>query len=474
MSLNTKEIDLILEELKLDGYFIQKIVQPSYTALVLYLYKDEPLTLFISLEACGCRLHSTMEKIPKFGKPIRFMELLKSRIKGARILKAEQLNSDRIIKFTLLTAGEKYFLYIRLWSGASNIIFTDEHDNIIDAFYRRPKKDEISGGKFILPEAKTNLKNAEQKYSVRKYDVTKSFNEVIEKWYLNSAPKLSVKNLIEEAENIYGSKIQKLKKNLSKLEEKRNSFLQAETLKQTGDLLFSHIHLIKKGMTFIELEDYNYDGRKICITLEPLLSPTQNANSYYEKYKKAVSGLNSLEEDILLLKVEIQKLKEKINVILKEENPYAIQKIIQREKIPVQQKQKHTKTIPGLKFVSSGWTILVGRTAAENDELLRHYVKGQDLWLHTRDYPGGYVFIKMRSGKTIPLPILLKAGNLAVFYSKARKNGSADLYTTQVKYLRRAKNAPKGTVLPSNEKNLFIKMDEKILKETESEAADLN
>ena len=58
------------------------------------------------------------------------------------------------------------------------------------------------------------------------------------------------------------------------------------------------------------------------------------------------------------------------------------------------------------------------------------------------------------------MEILLYAGNLAVYYSKARKNGSADLYYTQVKHLRRAKNAPKGTVLPTKEKNLFIKLDE--------------
>ena len=59
MSLNTKEIDLILDELDLEGRFVQKIVQPSYTALVLYLYREKPLSLFISLEAGGCRLHST-------------------------------------------------------------------------------------------------------------------------------------------------------------------------------------------------------------------------------------------------------------------------------------------------------------------------------------------------------------------------------------------------------------------------------
>ena len=117
----------------------------------------------------------------------------------------------------------------------------------------------------------------------------------------------------------------------------------------------------------------------------------------------------------------------------------------------------------------NGWLILVGRDANENDELLRRHVKGSDMWLHTRDCPGGYVFVKYRAGKTIPLDILLDAGNLAVYFSKARKNGKADLYYTQVKHLRRAKNGPKGLVLPTQEKNLSVVLDSARLKRLELE-----
>ena len=67
----------------------------------------------------------------------------------------------------------------------------------------------------------------------------------------------------------------------------------------------------------------------------------------------------------------------------------------------------------------------------------------------------------------MPLDILLDAGNLALFYSKARNNGEADLFYTQVKFLRRAKNGPKGTVLPTQEKNLHIKADAARLRELE-------
>ena len=150
MSLNCTEIDKILEELDLEGSYIQKIVQSSYSVMVLHLYKNRPVNLLICLEPGACRLHETRQKIPKFDKPLRFMELLRSRLRGAKITKAEQLNHDRIVKLSLEAASGSLHLYIRLWSGAANMILID-NGVIVDAFYRRPSRHEISGESWREP-----------------------------------------------------------------------------------------------------------------------------------------------------------------------------------------------------------------------------------------------------------------------------------------------------------------------------------
>ncbi|MFA7112708.1 MAG: hypothetical protein WC115_04130, partial [Sphaerochaeta sp.] len=62
--------------------------------------------------------------------------------------------------------------------------------------------------------------------------------------------------------------------------------------------------------------------------------------------------------------------------------------------------------------------------------------------------------------KTVPLEVLLDAANLAIVFSKAKKEGKADLYYTQVKHLRRAKGGKTGLVLPTQEKNLSVTLDE--------------
>ncbi|MBP5284134.1 MAG: DUF814 domain-containing protein, partial [Treponema sp.] len=192
----------------------------------------------------------------------------------------------------------------------------------------------------------------------------------------------------------------------------------------------------------------------------------ENAAKYYETYKKQSGGLENLDYDIEAGEKELAALEKQYRTIITEKNPVKLEQVLRKTQKP---KQQEKKSHPGLDYQIDGWQIIVGRDASENDELLRHNVKGADMWLHVRDYHGGYVFIKNRPGKTVPLEILLYAGNLAVWYSKARKNGSADLYYTQVKHLRRAKNAPKGTVLPTNEKNLFIKLDEAKLRKLQAE-----
>ena len=75
------------------------------------------------------------------------------------------------------------------------------------------------------------------------------------------------------------------------------------------------------------------------------------------------------------------------------------------------------------------------------------------------------MIIKAQKGKTVPLPVLLDAASLAIHYSKAKKSGRADLYYTEVKYLRRAKDGKTGLVLPTQERNLSAVLDEKRVRE---------
>lgn len=499
MSLNCNEIDLILSELDLAGGFVQEVVQPNFNSIAIYTYKPGvPKTVFISLAAGECRICETRRKITKNEKPLRFNEMLKSKIKGARILSCTQIEKERIIKIELEKTGaiyvmpqaqqhaakkakslqnddedEFFTLYIRLWSNAGNIFLCDKDDVILDSFYRRPAKGEKTGEKLELPEKKSlsedELRALNEKFQVREFaeltaeyaaknpeypDLT--FNQKVDLYYSENAAATSLESLLEQAEKWYESHRSKLASSLERLKEKRESFRNAGQYKHQGDLILAYGYQIDGKSNFLECEDFE-TGKKISIKIDPKKSAQENAASYYDTYKKQTSGMENLDFDIESAEKELAALEKQYKEIVSEKNPIKLEQVLRKTQKP---KQQEKKSHPGLDFLIDGWQIIVGRDATENDDLLRHTVKGADMWLHVRDYHGGYVFIKNRPGKTVPLEILLAAGNLAVYFSKARKNGSADLYYTQVKHLRRAKNAPKGTVLPTNEKNLFIKLDD--------------
>ena len=473
MSLNCNEINKVLDELDIEGSFIQQIVQPGYDSIALYCYKNGvSRTVLICLAPGACRIHTTRRKIPKNDKPLRFMEFLKSRIKGCRINSCAQIGYERVIKLDFTNSAEHFYMFIRLWSAAANVIVTDENFNILDVFYRRPKKNEVSGGVFVPPEPVEKTAEELARFPVRTFaelDAAQndggslSYSEKIDKWYGEHAERLSREALLEQAEKLYNSKKSRMESALKKLEEKRASFLHAEQWKHQGDLILSYGHLIKPDVPYLECTDYD-TGNTIRIPVDPEKNTQKNAEVYYDKYKKALSGLDDLEHDINRAKKELVALEYAYDAVQKEPNPLRMQQMLRQQTKP---KQQIAKKHPGISYEVNGWYILAGRDSDENDELLRHHVKGADMWLHARDWPGGYVFIKARPGKTVPLEILLDAGNLAVYYSKARKARTADLYYTQVKYLRRAKNAPKGTVLPTHEKNICITLDEERLRRLE-------
>jgi len=209
----------------------------------------------------------------------------------------------------------------------------------------------------------------------------------------------------------------------------------------------------------LETEDYTNDNSPITIELNPTLSPRANAVRCYDRAKKARRRRTALAEEVQNLETRFHETEARLEKVAETELP-ELRRLLDEMVAPASGKSQSGPVTPGLRFVSGEFTILVGRNARENDLLLRHHVRGNDLWLHTRDYPGGYVFVRAQKGKTVPLGALLDAGNLAVHFSKAKANGRAELYYTQVKYLRRSKNGPLGLVLPTHEKNLSVVVEQ--------------
>lgn len=452
MSLNWREIDVVLSELDLVGAQIQKIVQPSYDTLVLSCYKPGVATELLFCVAHGsCRLHATSTLVPKAEKPQRFMELLRAQVRGARIESIKQLGSERIIRMCIGHDDDERLLYARLWSGAANIILCKPDGTIIDALARKPSKGELSGGHYAPVAGGA----PPREFSVRDLPGSGSFNALIDTYYAEHGSELSRAALLERARKYFTQKREQLDSRLAALKKAAADYADADRYRELGDILMANQALTHDEKT-VSAEDF-YRGGEVFIHIDPTKNIIENARAYYEKSKKAKSGAIETATELEELKHSIDMLEADRIKLEATENPYAIRAWLAKRRTS---SVEAPKRFPGLSLERSGWVILIGRSANENDELLRRHVRGNDVWFHARDYSGCYVFVKNKPGKSMPLEIMLDSGMLALYYSKGRSAGTGDIYYTQAKYLRRAKDGPKGLVIPTQEKNLRVKIDD--------------
>lgn len=481
------EIDRILEELQLENTSIQKIRQPDFRTLLLDLYAPgKRRSLLISLAQGKTRLHARRLPVGKStGNKValqRFAQFLRSRVGGGKITDVHQLGRERIVQMDILRGGELTRLFIRLWGGAGNIIAVDDTGMILDAFYRRPRRGEVTGGHFDPEEVIRATRKGggvdrtagtAKEFALRPCSEGLSLNETVELEYHRREQEEKLSRLKERAGNLLEQRKSNIELKLAELKSGDDETEEGDRYREIGDLLKSNLHRIPSGAKFVTLPDFFHGDENTEIELNPALSALENAEAYYRKSRK------TRRKNALLLEEE-ENLRESLSFLQRENAELAAiessgeaaeasmedqlrfcEQII--EKYTPSKGEDRQASLPGLRFRSGAFTLMVGRNSKENDVLLRRFVRGNDYWLHTRDYPGGYVFIKYISGKTVPLETLLDAGNLALHYSKGRASGKAELYYTQVKYLRRVREGREGLVIPTQEKNLSIRLDEERL-----------
>ena len=457
MSLNWKELQLLISEMPLKGSFIQDITEHTLHSFTFSLFSREEKSwlLYAEILTNHSRVCATKKMRKKNKTMQRFTQYLKAHVRGKEIIDVHQFNYDRAFILTLRGKNERLKLLFRLYSGpGANIVVLSEDNTILELMFRRPKRGEIKGEKLLLED---KSEDGSKEYEVRQYS-TESFNEYIDE---NEERSDSEEKREEYLSLLKERRDKLLNQNRVKKEAltKRIKALEGyEETKNIASLFASNLYRYKKGMDSIVLNNWE-DGREVTISLSPSLSGNENLSKLYDKYHKDKKAyLLALEES-----ENIEKEREKIIERFEQMKDSTLDKI---KKAYLGEEKTNEKIVPnrsGLYIKSGDWQLIVGRNAKENDAILRQVARGNDLWLHTRDFAGGYVIIKTQKGKSVPLNVLLDAAYLAIFFSKARKNNKADLYYTYVKNLKRIKGAKEGLIIPLMEKNLTVELDEKRL-----------
>ncbi len=93
-----------------------------------------------------------------------------------------------------------------------------------------------------------------------------------------------------------------------------------------------------------------------------------------------------------------------------------------------------------------GWTVLVGRTDADNDRLSLEIARPNDWWFHVRGMPGSHVVLRAREDAEPDRRPLERAAAIAAWHSKARAGGVVAVSCTRARYVSKPRGAMPGTV----------------------------
>lgn len=240
-----------------------------------------------------------------------------------------------------------------------------------------------------------------------------------------------------------------------------------DTWKLYGDLISSNIYRLQKGMKSALLENfYDESCPQISIKLDERKTPSQNAQHYYNEYRKAVTAEKKLSEQIKFGEEELAYIDSVFDSLTRAESEAEVielrVELIEQGYIKSRMKGKIPKIQPPAEYISSdGYTILAGRNNKQNDKLTLKTAEKNDIWCHTKNITGSHVIISA-NGEMPPQRTIEEACIIAAFNSKARESSQVPVDYCLARYVKKPNGAKPGMVIFTNNKTLYVKPDREL------------
>lgn len=262
----------------------------------------------------------------------------------------------------------------------------------------------------------------------------------------------------------------KVSSRLHSLQEQHRRSARTEQLREWGEMIFAYLWQIQPGDSQLVIDS-------LVIPLDPALSAKDNAQAYFEEYRKAQRAGARLPEHIADAETGLSYLRQ-LRVQAEQADGFAAIESIRQEfdehtggRQPVgerpgnRSKKQAPRKVTGL-TEASGNVIFIGRSGRENDQVTFDIGGAEDTWLHVRGVPGSHVIIRwLRPAEEEDERVVETAAALAAHYSGSRAGGLVDVDVTRRKNVRKIKGAGPGMVTYRNERTIAVRpQDEAALK----------
>ncbi|MGJ8730215.1 Rqc2 family fibronectin-binding protein [Listeria aquatica] len=292
-----------------------------------------------------------------------------------------------------------------------------------------------------------------------------SLSALLDHFYSGKARRDRVHQMGHDLERMLSTEKAKNDLKLQKLEQTLEDSEKADRYRIMGELLTSNLHLVKKGMKEVTVQNfYEENSPEMVIPLDLQLSPSQNAQRYFTRYQKLRNSVSHVNEQIKQTNEENAYLEEILSQ-LETAEPEDVEEIRQelaeegylRLKKSKQPKKKNAAPKLDKYRSSTGLLILVGKNNKQNDYLTNKLARNQELWFHVKDLPGSHVVIQSTEPDETSIQ---EAAMIAAYYSKARLSGSVPVDATLVKNVKKPNGSKPGYVIYDNQTTYFTTPDE--------------
>ena len=298
------------------------------------------------------------------------------------------------------------------------------------------------------------------RYAFAETEPRQYLNDCADEVYSSADKEARMKASSKILERTLNAAIKKAKNSIQAISEKLKDESKSEEIRVTAELITSNLYKIAPGAKNVEVFDY-YTEETRTLTLDPAMSPSQYAQKLYKKYAKLKRGkeinetlLTQNEANLAYLENLLAQLKIADNqedISLTEEEMQAAG-LLRLQKI-----KRNQKPLPSyLTFEIEGYTILCGKGGIQNELITFKIAKERDIWLHVAKSHGAHVVI-LSAKEDLPETVLLKAAEIAAYYSDRRQDVSVPVDYTTRKNVRRHPAKKVGLVYYSDYKTIDVK-----------------
>lgn len=317
-------------------------------------------------------------------------------------------------------------------------------------------------------------------------EVFPEMNQAADAFYF---PRMKEQAFQEDRRKLLRS-LEKEKKRLvrkrQKLEGDRRKLEGYLMLKEFADLLVSQQASATKGAPSARLINYySPQMEEIEVPLDVRLSPKENAELYYKKYRKARKGLDVVAdflarveadlgylEDLFYQSEDADDLETLSSLADEAREAFGRKASAMGERRPSERPRRSRASAEKEKkedevsrqcrrfYSSEGWEILCGKSSRGNDWLLKRAARSEDIWLHAHGLPGAHVLLKRRSSGGVPENSLLEAAQIAAYFSRGKNSTKVSVIYTPAKNVRKLPKGKPGQVTVANYQTILVRPEQ--------------